>query len=130
VKRGPGRGTRDRGAAAVEFALVLPLLLMLVFGIIEFGRMSSANVQLSASARAGAQAYALGADPQTAAAAVFQQGAITVSKDRACPSDPGPSDTAAVTVTYAYRYITPIAVLAGITGDPTMTATGVVPCRA
>lgn len=37
-RRGPGRhGPCDEGAAAVEFALVVPMLVMLVFGIITFG---------------------------------------------------------------------------------------------
>ncbi len=33
------RGRDQRGAAAVEFALVTPLLLMLVMGILDFGWM-------------------------------------------------------------------------------------------
>jgi TadE-like protein len=31
-------GARDEGAVLVEFSLVLPLLLVLLFGVIEFGR--------------------------------------------------------------------------------------------
>ena len=31
------RSGRDRGAAAVEFALLMPLLLVLLLGIMEFG---------------------------------------------------------------------------------------------
>jgi TadE-like protein len=38
---GPGggrrRGNRDSGAAAVEFALLLPLLMLFLFGIIQYG---------------------------------------------------------------------------------------------
>ena len=50
----------DRGAAAVEFALIAPLLILLVFGIIEFGRVWSArNVYISA-AREGARVAAVG----------------------------------------------------------------------
>ncbi|MGQ0833075.1 MAG: TadE/TadG family type IV pilus assembly protein, partial [Microthrixaceae bacterium] len=34
---GGGRGKRDRGAALVEFAIIMPIFFLLVFGIIEFG---------------------------------------------------------------------------------------------
>lgn len=33
----PGRGGRDQGAAAVEFALVMPVLFMLLLGIVDYG---------------------------------------------------------------------------------------------
>jgi Flp pilus assembly protein TadG len=44
-----------KGAVAVEFALILPLLLMLVFGIIEFGMLFRANLSVSQAARSGAR---------------------------------------------------------------------------
>ena len=45
----------DRGAAAVEFALVLPLLLLLLVGIVQFGRVFSMQIQLSGAANDGAR---------------------------------------------------------------------------
>lgn len=49
------RFRRDDGAAAVEFALVLPLLLILVFGIIDFGRLMYTANTLTSAVREGAR---------------------------------------------------------------------------
>jgi len=53
MSRSKHGGHRDRGGAAVEMALVLPLLLFVLFGLIDFGRAYSAQIQLSAAAREG-----------------------------------------------------------------------------
>jgi Flp pilus assembly protein TadG len=45
----------DKGAVAVEAAIILPVLCLLVFGIIEFGMLFRANITVSQSARAGAR---------------------------------------------------------------------------
>lgn len=50
VNRRP-KSSKENGAVAVEFALVLPIFLMLVFGIVEFGRAYNMQVSLSEAAR-------------------------------------------------------------------------------
>jgi len=51
----------QRGQAIVEMALVLPILLLIVFGIIEFGRLYACDLAINNAAREGARAAALGA---------------------------------------------------------------------
>ena len=46
----------DRGAAAVEFAIVLPLLLFVVFGIIEFSIVFYDKAMITNASREGARA--------------------------------------------------------------------------
>ena len=53
----------QRGAAAVEFALVAPLLIMLVMGVISYGYMLSFRQALSQGAAEGARAAAVSPYP-------------------------------------------------------------------
>ena len=46
---------RRRGAAVVEFALVVPIFLVLLFGIIEFGRLMMVQQVLVNASREGAR---------------------------------------------------------------------------
>jgi Flp pilus assembly protein TadG len=46
---------REDGAAAVEFALVLPILLVLLFGIIEFGMILYYQGVVASASREGAR---------------------------------------------------------------------------
>jgi Flp pilus assembly protein TadG len=50
----------ERGAAAVEFALVLPVILLILFGTIEFGRAWNVRQTLTDAAREGARLAAVG----------------------------------------------------------------------
>jgi Flp pilus assembly protein TadG len=52
--------TGRRGTAAVEFALVLPLLLALLFGIIEFGMLFKDQLAILQAAREGSRIAAVG----------------------------------------------------------------------
>ena len=51
---------RRRGAAAVEFAVVAPVLLILVFGMIDVGRMIMVQQLMNDAAREGARTASLG----------------------------------------------------------------------
>ncbi len=50
----------EDGAAAVEFAILLPLLVALLFGLIQFGIAFSNKIQATNAAREGARMAAVG----------------------------------------------------------------------
>lgn len=136
LRRFSGRETPDRGAAAVEFALVLPVLLLILFGIIDFGRALNAQITLTQAAREGARLAALGQPDVVSRTQAAATGLSPVSVNMAsCPAGAGPADNAVVTVSYSFSFITPVGAIAGFFGGSgfgspiTLTAQGVMPCE-
>jgi Flp pilus assembly pilin Flp len=56
---------REDGAAAVEFALLLPLLVLLLFGVIQFGAAFNTRIQATNAAREAARLAVVGIDDWT-----------------------------------------------------------------
>lgn len=121
------RERSERGAVAVEFALLAPLLILLLFGITEFGRAYNVQLSLSSAAREGVRVMAISNNGSAARLAVknaasgFQPALgdtnITISPD---PCTPG----AQVTVKVSYT----LATVTGIAGPFPMEGKGVMLC--
>lgn len=121
----------ERGAVVVEFALVLPLLVLFVFGIVEFGRAYNARLELTSAVREGARTAAIGgtgvdaatiAERTRKAAPGLPAGQITVTSTL-CAGTPVPPN-AEVSASYPFRYDIPL--LGSRTAN--LTATGVMRC--
>jgi Flp pilus assembly protein TadG len=123
-------GQKDRGAVAVEFAIVAPLLLGMVLGIAEFGRAFHIQASLSQAAREGVRVMALqnnaaGAVAATRAAApTLTLTNITVSPSSCLASGLTPAATATVTVTYSFTFLSTL-----LGSGMTLTGQGVMRCN-
>ena len=101
ASRRQSRGRRDRGAAAVEMAFVLPVLLFLLMGIIDFGHAYSTQIQLSAAAREGVRLASLnttGVATGTAAENPYGNTAIQARVHAAAGGVPNPTVVNVATV--------------------------------
>jgi Flp pilus assembly protein TadG len=122
----------ERGAVAVEFAIVAPLLVMLLLGIMEFSRVYNAQASLSAAAREGVRVMAITgktADATNAAksaAASLKPGLQGTDMHFGTPCPPtipaGTSPQTTVTITYTMSTLT------GIAGPFKMSGTGAMLC--
>ena len=124
----------ERGATAVEFAFIVPLLIVLVLGIAEFGRAFQVSGTLSAAAREGVRVMALQNDRNAAIAAA--RGAapalnpgLTVDEVKipaVCPAPGVGTGSATVSLTIDY----PMPFLTGFFGSSiTLHGTGVMRCN-
>ena len=125
---------RERGAAAVEFALIFPLLFLLVAGIIDFGRFFFSQIQLTNAAREGARAAIMMAPNSDvilrAQAATGGVPSVTVSVAASCTT--GSTGNASVVVVAPFDWLVfgPAMTIIGKAnnGPANISSTGVMRC--
>ena len=120
ITRRKGEGEGEGGQSLVEFALVLPIFLLVLFAIVDFGMAFHAWIAVTNSAREGARLGAVRGSTTEIEQRVWdttgtlEQGKLTVTVTNA-EGDPG--DSVIVDVSYAYSLMTPMAdLLALISG--------------
>ena len=107
----------EKGQALVEFALVITIFIMLVFGMVEFGRIFSAKLITTHAAREGARVGVVTASADRRSEiekAVEGRGvalglkAGDIDYEPADPKDANKGDSLTVTVNYKVDLIVPM----------------------
>jgi Flp pilus assembly protein TadG len=119
------RSRGERGAAAVELAIVLPVLLMIIFGIVDFGRAYNQRLILTEAAREGARAEAVGANASQQVTNVVNNRFTYSMALTQCVSATTPT-SAKVVLTATFAPLTPFG--KKLPWNNPMTATGVMTC--
>jgi Flp pilus assembly protein TadG len=115
ITRRTGKG--ERGQSLVEFTLVLPIFLLVLFAIIDFGMAFHAWIAVTNSAREGARVGSVRAPAVDIeqrvrdTADTLDQNDLTVTVTNA-QGDPG--ESVVVHVSYTYSLITPLANILGM----------------
>lgn len=105
----------ERGQSLVEFALVIPIFLVVLFAIVDFGMAFHAWITVTNSAREGGR---LGSVHASAAAIeqrvrdtadTLDQGNLSVTVTNADDQGGQPGESVVVDVSYSYSLMTPLA---------------------
>ena len=94
----------------METALLLPIMLMLIFGIIEFGLILNTNIVVSNASREGARYASLGyTDNEVKTLVNNETSTLTIKETKINYENKGTDDeNVEVIVTCSYKLITPI----------------------
>jgi Flp pilus assembly protein TadG len=124
----------DRGSAAIELVIIVPVIMLIALLMIFAGRVMSAQGDVVAAARAAATAAVVQASGPAAAAAALQVASATLASEHmACPHPTVTTDlvafvpggTVRVTVTCVANFSDVTAV--GVPGSKTFTASALAP---
>lgn len=112
-------GRRQAGQALVEFALVLPVLLLILMAIFDFGRLFYSALAVRHAAREGAR-YGIvhasddeGIRQRVREAAVGLEGDLLTITISPAATQRRVGQALTVDVSYPFEYVTPIAAITG-----------------
>ena len=133
-----GRFSRWRrgegGQTLVEFALILPIFVILLFALGDFGRAFYSWMIVTNAAREGARAAAVQGDVSTIDSQIYGSFCSVASPPSGCGIGPAGiaisrtnvqgtrGSQASVTVTYAFAFITPIGSMMTLIGGTNFSA--------
>jgi len=111
---------KKKGQSLVEFAIILPILVLIIFGIIEFGLLMNSYIVIQAASREGARIGIVGGtdedilDSVYTAASNLDINRINVNIN---PNEGSrkPGDTLTVQVEYDYDILMPV--ISNLLGD-------------
>lgn len=130
---------RDSGAVAVEFGLIAPMLLLLVFGLIDFGWMFNRDMMVNNIARDGARVASLSGSYSQVESSIRSSlssygmplaqtrysitcanpgGAVCSNNAGSYDSNVDSGATVVVTVEYTHNLMTPVGALCSLMGGP------------
>lgn len=125
------RRDREWGAAMVEFAIILPILLLLILGMVEFSRAYNAQITLTQASREGVRVLAITQGDQAvkeaeaiAATEYVAATSLDVSRLTVTPTACNAGDPTSLTAAYPFTYDIPLWGTATIN----LSATGVMRC--
>lgn len=137
-RRGPLRRLLHRfrqteaGQSLVEFSMILPLFLVLLFGMVDFGRAFFTWLLVTNAAREGARVAAVQSDATTIDARIYDSFCDTYPND--CSLDPtkltiaktnvqgSRGSAVAVDLTYDFEFVTPLGGILRLIGGSALAA--------
>lgn len=94
----------QKGQSLVEFALILPLFIVVLFGIMEFGRLWEMTNLITSASREGARVAAIAGTSQSQAINAAQNVLSAANINDATISISGPNSSNEVSVTVSINY--------------------------
>lgn len=113
---------RDAGQAAVELALVMPVVVLLLLTILQVGLLARDSLLVAHASREAARAAAVDPDPHAARTAALASSGLDDGRIDVSVTGRGASGSR-VTVRVRYRAPTSVALVGALLGDRTLEAT-------